>query len=354
MSATAAAAAGAREPGREVLELMTGSWLSQALFVAAELGIADLLVDGPVHVVDLATASGCQDADGLYRVLRLLASHDVFMELDDRRFALSAMATRLRSDVPGSMRDLVIFYGAESYQAWGELLHAVRTGNSPFRTVFGDDLFTYLGSRPERRSVFNGTMAASAPFFEHLATRYPFAPGSLVVDVGGGSGAMLAAILAAHPDVRGIVFDAAGVVDEADARFAAQGLSDRGQVVPGDFFQHVPPSGDVYMLSRILQDWDDDGCIRILRNCRSAMAADSRLLIVERPLPPPNTTSLANEFDVQMLVTSPSGRGRTIDEYRHLLGRAGFAVLTTIPLIYDVSVVECAPVPSGHRTSSSR
>jgi O-methyltransferase domain/Dimerisation domain len=332
------------EPSRAVLEVVTGSWVSQAMYVAAELGIADLLVDGPVKVSDLAAASGCNNSDGLYRVLRLLASHGVFQELDDQMFALAPKGARLCSDVPNSMRNLVIFYGAEGYQAWGALLYAVRTGDSPFQVVLGDDLFGYLGRHPDRRSVFNAAMAASAPFFEHLASRIEFPEGSLVVDVGGGAGAMLAAILGAHPDVRGTVFDAAGVVDEAKQRMAALGLSDRCTFEPGDFFREVPPGGDVYLLSRILHDWDDERCRDILRNCRSAIGVGGRLLVVERLLPAPNTRSLACEFDVHMLVVAPGGRERDVASYESLLAQAGFARRTVIPLIFDVSVLECEPV----------
>jgi hypothetical protein len=329
------------DPSRVALELMTGSWVSQALYVAAELGIADLLADGPVSVGELASASGCADSDGLFRVLRLLASHGVFCEHDDRRFSLTSVGARLRSDVPYSMRDLVIFYGSEVYQAWGALLHGVRTGESPFRHVLGNDLFGYLNSRPERRSVFNAAMAASAPFFEHLADAYEFGQGARVVDVGGGSGAMLAAILVAHPDLRGTVVDRSAVVDEARQRMAALGLSDRCTFEPGDFFKHVPEGGDVYLLSRILHDWDDDRCADILRNCRSAMPSNGRLLIIERLLPRPNTPSLACEFDVQMMVVSPGGRERDLHSYTTLLNKTGLALLSVIPLIFDVSVLEC-------------
>lgn len=334
------------DPGREVLELMCGAWLAQALYVAAELGIADLLVAGPMPVTALSSASGCADPDGLYRVLRLLASHGIFHEDDEQVFSLAPMGARLGSDVPGSMRDLVIFYGAESYQAWGGLLHGVRTGESPFRAVF-DDLFGYLRARPARGSVFNGAMAASAPFFEHLAAAYEFPNGALVVDVGGGSGAMLAAILVARSDLRGMIVDQAEVIDDARRRMASLGLTDRCAFEPGDFFEHVPAGGGVYVLSRILHDWADDRCVDILANCRSAMTPDSRLLIVERLLPEANTRTLACEFDVQMLVMAAGGRERDVPTYTRLLSRAGLSLMSVISLVFDVSVLECGRNPSA-------
>ena len=330
-----------------MLELMCGSWLAQALYVAAELGIAGLLAAGPMPVTALSSGSGCADSDGLYRVLRLLASHGIFHEDDEQVFSLAPMGARLRSDVPGSMRDLVIFYGAESYQAWGGLLHGVRIGESPFRAVFDDDLFGYLRARPERGSVFNGAMAASAPFFEHLAAAYEFPKGALVVDVGGGSGAMLAAILVARSDLRGMVVDQAEVIDDARRRMGSPGLTDRCAFEPGDFFKHVPAGGDVYVLSRILHDCDDDRCVDILANCRSAMTPDSRLLIVERLLPAANTRSLACEFDLQMMVVSPSGRERDVPTYTRLLNRAGLSLVSVISLVFDVSVLECGRDPSA-------
>jgi hypothetical protein len=334
---------GDSDPRRAVLELMTASWVSQALYVVAKLGIADMLADGPLKVTELASVSGCANSDGLYRVLRLLASHGIVHEHDDQSFSLTSLSAQLRSDTPNSMRDLVIFYGSEAYQAWGGLLDGVLTGESPFRSVFGDDLFGYLRAHAERSSVFNSAMAASAPFFEDLAAKYDFPREALVVDVGGGSGAMLAAILAAHPDLRGSVLDKAEVLDEAKQRMSALGLADRCALEPGDFFELVPEGGNVYLLSRILHDWGDDQCVAILRNCRSAMTADSHLLIIERLLPGPNTRSLACEFDVQMMVVSPGGRERDVTAYTGLLNNAGLALRSVIPLVFDVSVLDCQP-----------
>jgi hypothetical protein len=331
------------DPRRTVLELMTASWISQSLYVVAELGVADLLADGPRPVAQLASACRCANADGLYRVLRLLASHGIVLEHDDQSFSLTALSAQLRSDVPNSMRDLVIFYGSEGYRAWGALLQGVLTGESPFAGVFGVDLFGYLEAHPERGSVFNSTMAASAPFFEHLARAYEFPDGARVVDVGGGSGAMLAAILATHPDLRGMVVDKPEVVSEAKQRMAALGISDRCTFESGDFFRVVPRGGDVYLLSRILHDWDDERCEEILRNCRSAMSADSRLLIVERLIPAPNTPSLACEFDVHMMVVAPGGRERDVEAYTRLLSSTGLTLRSVIPLVFDISALDCRP-----------
>jgi hypothetical protein len=328
---------------RTVLELMTASWISQALYVAAEIGIADLLAGGSQPVAELASACGCANGDGLYRVLRLLASHGIVLEHDDQTFSLTPLSAQLRSDVPNSMRDLVIFYGSEAYRAWGALWHGVLTGESPFASVFGDDLFGYLQAHPERSSVFNSTMAASAPFFEDLARTYEFPSGGRVVDVGGGSGAMLAAILTTHADLRGTLVDKPEVVNEAKERMAALGIIDRCEFEPGDFFQLVPKGGDVYLLSRILHDWGDERCEEILRNCRSAMGAESHLLIVERLIPVRNTRSLACEYDVHMMVIAPGGRERDIPAYTRLLGNAGLTLRSVIPLVFDISVLDCQP-----------
>lgn len=331
------------EQRRAVLEVMTASWVAQAMFVLAELRIPDVLADGERSAAELAEITGCSNADGLNRVLRLLASHGVVRESQDHTFTLTESSELLRTTTANSMRDLVIFYGAEAYAAWGALLHGVRTGESPFEKVFGADLFAYLNTHPERGSMFNGAMAASAPFFESLAEVCAFPPGALVVDVGGGSGAMLAAILSAHPTLRGMVVDQAAVVDQARERMAKIGISDRCAFAPANFFESVPAEGDVYLLSRILHDWDDDDCVRILTNCREAMKPNSRLLIVERLLPEPNTASLAHEFDVHMMVVAPGGRERDVASYQRLLTRARLSSSTVIPLVFDVSVMECQP-----------
>lgn len=331
------------ESRRAVLEMMTAAWVAQAMYVVAELGIADVLSTGPRSAADVAETCGCANVDGLNRVLRLLASHGVLHERDDHTFALTELSEPLQTSAPNSMRDLVIFYGAEAYSAWGALLEAVRTGESPFEKVFGVDLFGYMNAHPERGSMFNGAMAASAPFFEALADTYAFPPGALVVDVGGGSGAMLAAILTSHPDLRGMVVDQETVVGQAEERMDRLGLSDRCELAPGDFFERVPGGGDVYLLSRILHDWDDDDCVRILTNCRRAMGPNSRLLIVERLLPGPNTSSLAHEFDVHMMVVAPGGRERDLASFERLLNRAGLTHSTVIPLVFDVSIVDCQP-----------
>lgn len=322
---------------------MTASWVGQAMYVVAELGIPDLLSHGARSAADLAEVCACANPDGLNRVLRLLASHGVLHENDDHTFTLTELSEPLRAATSNSMRDLVIFYGAEAYAAWGALLHAIRTGKSPFENVFGADLFGYLNARPERGSVFNAAMAASAPFFEALAEAYEFPQDALVVDVGGGSGALLAAILSSHPLLRGMVVDQAAVVEQAKDRMNRLGIAHRCAFQPGNFFESVPDNGDVYVLSRILHDWNDDDCVQILSTCRKAMKQNSRLLIVERLLPEPNTPSLAHEFDVHMMVVAPGGRERDVPSYERLLTRAGLAKSLVIPLVLDVSVIECRP-----------
>ncbi len=326
-------------PPVRLVQMMTGYWISQSIYVAAKLGIADHLMDGPRTSEELAAA--CQaHAPSLYRLLRGLASVGVFTEVDAGRFALTPTAEWLRTDHPDSMRALAIMYGEEQYQAWGGLLASIQTGAPAFDRRFGASYFHYLAEHPEPAATFNAAMTGwSAQVARAVVEAYDFSACATVVDVGGGHGTLLAAILTANPHLRGILVDLPHVAASATAFLGAAGVADRCQIIAGDFFEALPSGGDAYILAQILHDWDDERSFTILQNCRSAMAPAGRILIVELVIPPGNEPSLGKLLDLHMLVLL-TGRERTEVEYRDLLAAAGFRLTRIIPTSSGASIVE--------------
>jgi SAM-dependent methyltransferase len=343
MSEDVAMDTGASPPPATLLQMMTGYWVSQALHVAAKLGIVDLLADGPVDCEDLALATNTH-APSLRRVLRALASVGVFTEVSPGSFALTPLAELLRTETPGSMRALAIMYAEEQYRAWGELLHSVRTGETAFEQQFGMGYFEYLAQHPESDRVFNEAMTGwTHQLVGAVVDTYDFSACKTVVDVGGGYGALLAAILQNNSGMRGILFDLPHVVASAEEQLAATEVADRCTFVGGDFFAEVPAGGDAYVLSQILHDWDDERCVAILGNCRQVIPDHGKLLVVELVLPPGDEPFLGKWLDLHMLVLL-GGRERTAAEYNTLFRAAGFELARVVPTPPGPSVVEAVPV----------
>lgn len=322
-----------------LLRLMTGYWVSKALNVTAELGVADLFRDGPRTSDELAGMCGA-DPPTLYRLLRALASVGVFSEAPGRKFSLTPLAELLRSDNPGSMRALARMYGSEQYRAWDGLLESVRTGAPAFDRVFGASYFDYLAQNPEASAVFNEAMTGwTTQVADAVVAAYDFTGAGTVVDVGGGHGLLLATILRAFPEAKGVLFDVPQVVAGSQPLLEAHGVAPRCETVGGDFFASVPPGGDVYLLAQILHDWDDDKSRLILGNCHRAMGTSGKLLVVEQVIPPGNEPFLGKWLDLHMLVLL-TGRERTEAEYRELLGAAGFDLARVVPTWSGASIIE--------------
>jgi SAM-dependent methyltransferase len=335
--------AGPSPPPATLLQMMTGYWVSQALHVVAKLGIADLLADGPLTCEDLAAATNTH-APSLQRVLRALASVGVFTEVSPGSFALTPLAELLQPETPGSMRALAIMYAEEQYRAWGDLLHSVRTGETAFEQQFGIGYFEYLAQHPESDRVFNEAMTGwTHQLVSAVVDTYDFSPFRTVVDVGGGYGALLAAILQRNSGTRGILFDLPHVVASAEEQLAATEVADRCTFVGGDFFAGVPAGGDAYVLSQILHDWDDERCVAILGQCRRAIPDHGKLLVVEFVLPEGDEPFLGKWLDLHMLVLL-GGRERTAGEYDTLFRAAGFKLARVVPTPPGPSVVEAVPV----------
>lgn len=311
--------------------MITGYWVTQAIAVAATLGLADLLGDGPLPCDDLARRAGVHP-DGLYRLLRALASLGIFAEVEPRRFALTPLAALLRAGAPGSQRARAIMYGHPfMVRPWERLGDGVQTGEVAFERTFGMPFFAYLGQHPDVAAIFNAGMTGLAAERATLAHAYDFSDCRTVVDVGGGHGALLTAVLAANPHLRGVLFDQPAVVAGAEDHLRAAGVLDRCQVVGGDFFEAVASGGDAYILALILHDWEDERAAAILRQCHRAMAPGGRVLVVERVVPPGDGPHPSKLLDLHMLVLL-GGRERTEAEYGALLAAAGFAMRRVVPL----------------------
>lgn len=332
-------------PPFALFRMASAYYVSRAVHAAAELGIADLMAAGPRDAAALAQATGTH-TDSLRRVLRLLAAHGVLMEQDDGRFALTPIGECLRSDGPASMRAMVRLFGGITHQAWGALLHSLRTGEPAFHHLFGMDSFAYLEAHPEEAANFDQAMASfTSQIAAAVAATYDFGPFGTVVDVGGGNGALLAGVLRAHPSPRGIVLERPDVAPRASAHLASLGLAERCAVVAGDFFAAVP-EGDAYLLKHVIHDWDDARATAILATIRRAAGAACKVLIVEGVYPPriahDDASLRAASNDVNMLVCT-GGRQRSAAEFRALYESAGFALARIIPTPAGVAIIEGVP-----------
>jgi len=326
---------------RRVLDYITGKWRSQAVCVAAELGIADLLRDGPRSTRDIANSVDASE-DAVYRLLRALASLGLFSSLPERRFALTPLGRYLCSDVPGSLRGFARLTGHDiTWRPWGELAYSIKSGQPAVDHVFGVGIFDYLKEHPDVAAVLNdGMTAVSAAHAVAVVEAYDFAGIGTLVDVGGGHGLLLATILKANPSMRGTLFELSHAAEGARRLFKQEGVVDRCAVVTGDFFDAVPPGGDAYIMKHIIHDWDDKRAIRILGSCHRAMRPQTKLLVVDRVIAPGDETDAAKFVDLEMLVITHGGRERTQLEFEELYAQAGFDFVRVVATRGPMSVIE--------------
>ena len=329
---------------QQLWEMILGFQVSQLIHVAAMLGLADVLKDGPKSCEDLAQAVGAHPCM-LYRVLRMLASVGIFAEQEDGRFNLTPLATYLQTDVPGSVRGTAMLYGEEWFwRPYGALLHTVQTGETAFPHVFGMGLFDYVAQHPEASELFNrGMTTATRRSTVAILAAYDFSGIGTLVDVGGGHGALITALLQAHPTMRGILFDLPHVVAGARRVIEAEGVVDRCALVAGSHLEAVPCGGDVYLLKSIIDGEDDAHATVILQNCRRAMADRGRLVLVDWVIPPGNAPSRTKVSDITMLVMV-GGVVRTEAEFRALFAAAGFRLTAIVPTAAQYSILEGVPV----------
>ncbi|MBB2990204.1 hypothetical protein FHR72_001672 [Mycolicibacterium iranicum] len=327
-----------------LLELATGAWTTQVLCVAAQLGIPDRLAGGPAHADTVAAQVGA-DPDAVYRLMRAMTSRGALVERRDGRFALTPVGEALRSDTEGSLRDMVLFIGHPARWAdWGSLLYSVQTGLPAADKLRGMSFFEYLDTDPEFAGVFNRAMTAASGLSNDVALQaYDFSGARLIVDVGGGHGAVLSTILRQAPDADGILYDLPKVVDGAAALLADEGVSHRITVTGGSFMESVPAGGDVYVLKNIIHDWNDEDATTILRNIRTAIADGGTVILLEMVLPQRASSFIGHMLDLEMLLML-KGRERTRAEYETLLGQAGFELTRVIPTVSPISVIEARAV----------
>jgi hypothetical protein len=320
-------------------QLITGYWISQAIYAAAKFAIADHLKDGLKTVDELAAATDT-NPDALYRLLRALASIGLFAEGESRHFALTPLAELLRSDVAGSKRALALMSGDEQFRTWADIDYSIRTGKIAFDKVFGQPIFKYLGGHPDKARIFDAAMMGiHGRESSAILNAYDFSGIGVVADIGGGNGSQLTEILKKHIRMKGILFDLPHVIERARERMQASGLLDRCQLVSGSFFDAVPEGADAYLFRHIIHDWDDEKCLTILRNCHRAQQPASRLLVIESVIPPGNGPFHGKFLDLVMLLI-PGGKERTETEYRLLFERAGFELTRIVPTGTEISIIE--------------
>jgi SAM-dependent methyltransferase len=329
----------ANKPDQVIRQMMVGFQLTQMVYVAVKLNVADQLAAGPNSIGVLAKATGAHE-DSLYRLMRTLAGYGVFAEDNERRFRLTPAAELLRSGVSGSLRNAIEARGEDwTWRAWGALLESVKTGKTGFDVVYGKNTFDWFAEHPDAARIFDRMQAdLTARTSGAVVAAYDFSNARVVVDVGGGSGTLLSAILGRYPAARGVLFDLPHVVKAAAPALSAK-WGTRCELVGGDFFKTVPEGGDVYIVKHILHDWDDARAQAIVATCHRAMKPGAALLVVEDLVCGPNVRCDAKLGDLNMLARA-GGRNRTEREYRDLLGAGPFATRRVLPVTGDLTILE--------------
>ncbi|HYG82887.1 MAG TPA: methyltransferase [Pyrinomonadaceae bacterium] len=335
-----AAAAPAPTPEMILTQMAFGALVTQALYVVAKLGVADLLAGRPQSVARLAAETRTHE-QALYRVLRSLAGAGVFEEVEPRVFGLTPVGEALRTDAPNSMRSGLIFMGEEwHWRVWADMLYSVRTGKPAWGHVHGGEVFDYFAVNPAQAEIFNRAMTdMSATTAPAVVEAYDFSGIGTIADIAGGHGYLLSQVLKANPNARGILFDVQPVIEGAGQLLEREGVADRVEKVAGDFFARVPAAADVYMMKHIIHDWDDERAVMILRNINEAMKRDGRVLLIEIVVPEGNEPHLSKFMDLEMLA-SPGGVERTAKEYRDLLASAGLRLTRIVPTKSPFSIIE--------------
>jgi hypothetical protein len=330
-------------PDAQIIQLSMGVFISQALYVAAKLGIADLIAGGPNTTSEMAGATAT-DERSLYRLLRTLASVGVFAETADRTFSNTPTSDTLRSDSPTSTRAMALFMGDEAHwRVFGDMLYSVQTGKPAWEHVHGVPCFPFMFEvKKELGHVFNEAMTSvSHGQVGAVLAAYDFSGIGTLADIAGGRGHLLASVLQKYPEMKGVLFDMGNVLAQAPELLASCGVEDRVEMVEGDFFSEIPVVADAYILKHIIHDWYDDSCEMILGNIRKSMPDHARVLIVDAVIPPGNDPHPGKILDMEMLV-APGGIERTEAEFEQLLKNSGFRLDRIVPTPSPVSIVEAS------------
>jgi hypothetical protein len=323
-----------------MLELLLGAWLAQTITAAADLGVADALEDGPLHLDELAAEVGA-DPDALRSTLRALISKGIFAQCADGRDRLTPLTDLLRSNAPISVAALARGIGTPQHREhWSVLTEAIRTGGTQVPVLRGKSFFEDLVEQPDFSAVFHEAMVGlSAYLDEPLVEAYDFTQYRTIVDIAGGHGRFLAAVLAMAPHSKGVLFDLPHVVAKATPLLEKLSVAQRVRVAEGSFFEQVPFGGDAYVLKQVVHDWPDDMAAQILRNVRNAAPTGAALILVETVIPEGDCEFIGKITDTEMFVVN-NGRERTAREYRRLLDETGFQLIRIYDTSTDFSVIE--------------
>jgi hypothetical protein len=326
-------------PQATIMQLSMGAMVTQAIYVAAKLGIADILADGEKPIDQISQDAGAHSLS-LYRIMRTLSSLGIFNETQSRTFSNTPLSEVLRTDVPGSMRNSMIFMGEPwHYNVWGNMLHSARTGGTAWKETYGEEVFDWISKHPEASEIFNGCMSElSAGAAPAIVAGYDFSGIDTLADIAGGHGYLLSKILEANPNIKGILFDMEHVIAGAAEMLRSFGVESRVETVSGDFFVEVP-AADAYIMKHIIHDWDDERSIKILKTIHTAMKGDGKVLLAEMVIPESNEPHPGKMLDLEML-TSPGGLERTADEYVRLFEQSGFRLNRIVPTKSPFSIIE--------------
>ncbi|MCG8571643.1 MAG: acetylserotonin O-methyltransferase [Spirochaetes bacterium] len=327
-----------QNPENQMMKFITAKWISQPIYVAAKLGIPDILAAGPLSITELAKRCQCQ-SNYLYRILRALTAIGIFKENEQKYFELTPLAEYLQSN---KLRAVALLFLSDWHnQAWDQLLKCVHTGEIPFQTAFGIPCFEWLNQNPAAQDIFHQANAMKAAQTHSVIIHtYDFTPFNNIIDIGGGYGGLIFKILENNPHLQGMIADLPSIVEDVHNQIIKKGLEDRCQAHSCDFFKAIPKNKELYLLSHILHDWDDQHCKKILINCNRAMTTASRLLIVENIISDDDEFGIAKLLDLEVLVMG-GGQERTSQEYQNLLNQCGFLIQNIMPTKSSVSLIEC-------------
>lgn len=325
-------------------DFFAGYTISSAIFAAAKLGIADRLGEEPMTVSHLAKILSVHESS-LYRLMRALASVGIFKEVGQQSFVLTTLAATIRKDAANSLRDLIIMCGSNwHWQTWGGLLHTVETGEPAFVDAFKTNFFPYIQKNPEVARDFNAAMTSLSSLSNYaIASSYDFSKARCIVDIGGGQGGLLAAILKQHPNSTGILYDLPEVVASATALLEREQIKQRVEVLGGDFFQSIPQGGSLYMIKHVLHGINQEQSVLLLKNIANVMPSSGKLLIIEMMISEKNKPSYSKFNDLEMMLLSGTGRERTAHEFSEIITQSSLSIARILSMPMGVSLIECIP-----------
>lgn len=327
-------------PGNVVLyEQFQYFWMLPALYVAARLDIASRLKDRPLQAEELALATGCTVV-GIRRIMRALSSQGIFASTKDGSFRLNRLSRPLLPG-PGSLRDMILHHlGPVNWELMNHLELAVRTGEDPFNHIHGKGIYDYLRDHPEEYALFDRSMSNLSDLsIAPILNAFNFSDYSIIADIGGGEGTLLATILRGHPKSSGILFDTPEGLAKANVVLQKTEVFERIKIMEGDFFSGAPPDAGLYILKNILHNWNDQDCIRILRNIQHQMPENGKVMIIEMIIPEGNKPSFSKLLDIQMLVSMKGGKERTVSEFRDLISESGLTSPEIVPTISPLALI---------------